>query len=81
MQMSTIGKKLCSYIWEQYNIQAKDQISLPYSIQSLSELFGVSRPSLSRSLSLLVSEGLILRERKQIKIIDPLLLHDRCLPD
>ena len=70
MQMGTIEKKLCSYLIEQQNLQQKDLINLPYSVQTLSELFGISRPSLSRSLGSLVDEGLIKREGKKIRVLD-----------
>ena len=79
MQMSTIEKKLCSYLTEQRNLQKSDLVQLPYSIQSLSELFGISRPSLSRSLGGLVDEGLIKREGKMIRVLDAQLLHQRCI--
>lgn len=79
MQIGTIEKKLCSYIWEQSQLQRNDLIKLPYSIQGLSELFGISRPSLSRSLGLLVDEGLISKEGKYIKILQANQIHERCL--
>ena len=79
MQIATIEKKICTYLSEQLNIQKKELIRLPYSIQSLSELFGVSRPSLSRSFSRLVDEGLIERKGRRIRIIDPDLLHQCCV--
>lgn len=77
MQIGTIEKKLCSYLIEQQNLQQKDLISLPYSVQNLSELFGISRPSLSRSLGLLVDEGLITREGKKIRVLDIKSLYQR----
>ena len=79
MQMGTIEMKLCSYLSEQQALQKRDRIRLPYSIQILSELFGVSRPSLSRSLGALVDEGLISRDGKEVRILNEALLRQRCL--
>ena len=75
MQIGSIEKKLYSYLAEQHTLQKSDLIQLPYSIQTLSELFGVSRPSLSRSLGQLVDEGLISREGKKLRIVDIQLLN------
>jgi CRP/FNR family transcriptional regulator, dissimilatory nitrate respiration regulator len=79
LQINTIEKKLCTYIWEQKNLQNSNTIELPYTIQTLSELFGIPRPSLSRSLGLLVDEGIITREGKEIKIVEIEKLFERCL--
>lgn len=44
---------------------------LPLTHQQLSELFGVTRPSVSREIRLMNNEGLIRAERDMITVLDP----------
>lgn len=71
----TIEEKLASYLID----NSKDDIvNLKVSIKDLAELFGVSRPSLSRVIVSWVEEGFLERiDNKTLKIIDKDLLLDK----
>ncbi|MGL5624438.1 Crp/Fnr family transcriptional regulator [Cetobacterium sp.] len=57
----TIREKMLDYI-EQNKIE--DKVLFKHSIKELSEMFGVSRPSLSRVISEFVEEGVLERDGK-----------------
>ncbi|MGL5745142.1 MAG: Crp/Fnr family transcriptional regulator [Cetobacterium sp.] len=57
----TIREKMLDYI-EQNKIE--DKVLFKHSIKELSEMFGVSRPSLSRVISEFVEEGILERDGK-----------------
>lgn len=68
MSFRTIRQKLATYF---LNLVGNDNlITLDRSQQTLSEYFGVSRPSLSRELANMAKDNLIAIDKKQIKIID-----------
>ncbi len=71
----TIEEKLASYLIE----NSKDDIvNLKVSIKDLAELFGVSRPSLSRVIVSWVEEGFLERiNNKTLKILNKDLLIDK----
>ena len=69
LSFSTIKEKLANYILE-LSKPYKTEIELPVSQQELAELFGVTRPSLARSLNELEKTGCIEVRRKQITIHD-----------
>jgi CRP/FNR family transcriptional regulator, dissimilatory nitrate respiration regulator len=81
MRFGTIRQKLCNYLMEQSALQNNLEITLPYTIEVLSELFGVERPSLSRVISLLMKENSIRRERNRIIICDRERITDYCDQD
>ena len=57
----TIREKMLDYI-EQNKVE--DKVLFKHSIKELSEMFGVSRPSLSRVISEFVEEGVLERDGK-----------------
>lgn len=68
MSFRTIRQKLATYF---LNLVGNDNlITLDRSQQTLSEYFGVSRPSLSRELANMAKDNLIAIDKKQIKILD-----------
>lgn len=69
---NTIKEKLAYYLLNLYHATQSNEIILPLSVEELSELFGVERPSLSRELSRLTKDGII--ERKSDRVI----IKDRC---
>lgn len=69
IQFSTIREKIASYLLDQADKQGTDSIDLPVSKEALSEIFGVSRPSLSREFSRLYDEGVLSSEGKHIHIL------------
>lgn len=70
-RFSTLRQKIAGYFLELHDRQGTPFLTLPYSIETLAELFGVSRPSLSRSLSELVEEGVLARNERSYAIADP----------
>jgi CRP-like cAMP-binding protein len=69
LHFKTIKEKIAHYI---VNRLGKDQqtLVLDQNQSELSDLFGVTRPSLARALSEMEEEGLIRAERKEITILD-----------
>ena len=67
-QFTTIREKIAGYILNQSDLQSSTVISLRESKETLSEIFGVSRPSLSRVFSELREEGILKGEGKRITI-------------
>ena len=51
--------------------QGTNNICLPYNIEELSEIFGVARPALSRSLAELVAGNILVRNGREYAIGDP----------
>lgn len=69
LSVKTIKGKLAQYLLEQLQ-PGKTVVFLNKNQTELAEYFGVARPSLSRSLSEIVTDGLIKIEKKQITILD-----------
>lgn len=69
VQFSTIREKIASYLLDLAEKQATDSPVLSISKEELSEIFGVSRPSLSREFSRLVEEEIISRDGRQVHIM------------
>lgn len=69
MSIKTIKGKLAQYLLEQCSSD-KSVIVLNRNQTELAEYFGVARPSLARTLSEMVGEGLIHVDKKQISILD-----------
>jgi CRP-like cAMP-binding protein len=69
LNFKTIKVKLAQYILQK---AAKDGISVIFDMtqNELADFFGVARPSVARALGELEEEGLIVADRKNIKIID-----------
>jgi len=69
LSFKTIREKLAQYL---LNISSpdRDHFKMPKSHTTLSEYFGVTRPSLSRVFSNLEKEGIIRTEFKEIWILD-----------
>ncbi|MFZ5939571.1 MAG: Crp/Fnr family transcriptional regulator [Bacteroidota bacterium] len=64
----SIRSKLAGFLLE--NARDRDNFHLPATHQQLSELFGVTRPALSREFSWFNSQGLIRSTRDEITILD-----------
>jgi len=64
----SIRTKLAGFLLE--NARDRDVFHLPVTHQQLSELFGVTRPALSREFSWMNSKGYIESAREQIRILD-----------
>ena len=69
LSFKTIKQKIAHFLLE----KAGDQlltIEIQQSQEQLAEMFGVTRPSLARSLGEMIQEGLIETQRRSIKILD-----------
>jgi CRP/FNR family transcriptional regulator, dissimilatory nitrate respiration regulator len=64
----SIKAKIAGFIL--HYAQDKDVLQLPITHQQMSELFGVARPSLSREIRNLNTDGIIESEREVIRILD-----------
>lgn len=70
VQFSSIKEKIASYLLDQADKQGTDSPQLPVTKETLAEIFGVTRPSLSREFSHLSAEGLISQEGRRIHILE-----------
>lgn len=69
LSIKTIKGKLAHFLLEQAK-SANNSFRISRNQSELAEFFGVARPSLARSLSELVEEGIIQINKKEYKIID-----------
>jgi len=70
----TIRQSIITYLNKQYQLQSSTTIRLTMSKQSLAEMFGISRTSLSRELQKMAAEGLITFDAKTVQILNLQLL-------
>lgn len=73
-QFNTIRQKIASYLLEQRSRQRLDSVTLSYTKETLAEIFGVTRPALSRVFGELAEDGIIQPEGKLIHLLKPDLL-------
>ncbi len=69
LSFKTIREKIANYLKELSMVQG-EVITLSVTQEALANMFGVTRPSLARTLGELVSEGIIKVDRKKIEILD-----------
>jgi len=69
-KFNTLREKFAGYLLNLSGKQNSDRVKLPYSREKLAELFGVARPSLSRTCSELADEGLVDLHGKTVTILD-----------
>lgn len=76
LSFKTLRSKIANYLLE---LAKKNDpvIKLPCSHQQLAEMFGVTRPSLSRTMGDLEKEGIIRIQRRNITIVDRQKLLDQ----
>lgn len=70
LKFATLRQKLASYLLDLSTRQSADTVKLPFSKEALAEVFGVTRPSLSRVFSELTAEGLLGGEGRQVELRD-----------
>jgi len=70
LSFKTIREKMAYYILA-HGGNEQSTISLTQSQSELAEFFGVTRPSLARTLAEMEEEGIIQAERREITILDP----------
>jgi CRP-like cAMP-binding protein len=76
LSLETLRQKIIFYLLQLYKEQKKLKIKLPMSKKNLSEYLGVQRPSLSRELINMKTEGLISVDKDTIEILDLETLQD-----
>jgi len=69
--LQTIRGKLAHYLLEQSGQNNSDSFTINHTHASLAEIFGVSRPSLSRVIREFNSEGILSSGGKKYQITDP----------
>ena len=70
LSFTTIKGKLAQYLLDQSRGAGSDSFELSPSQSQLSELFGVTRPSIGRAISELKREGIFRTEGKRVVILD-----------
>lgn len=68
--LQNLQGKIAMYLLQKAEISRELLISIPYSQRELAELFGVTRPSLARSLHELENMGLIRVNKQEIRILN-----------
>ena len=71
LQFSTIREKIAHYLLDEVDRQGMNRLRLPLSKEALSDVFGVTRPALSREFSNLCDEGILSREGRIIHVLKP----------
>jgi CRP-like cAMP-binding protein len=69
LSFKTIKQKIAHYLLEKAGDRLQT-VELMQSQEQLAEMFGVARPSLARTISEMVQDGLIETQRRSIKILD-----------
>ncbi|MGW8317418.1 MAG: Crp/Fnr family transcriptional regulator [Bacteroidales bacterium] len=70
LTFSNLRAKLARYLLDLSAREGTDRFTLPLSQNGLSELFGVTRPSVGRAIGTLNQEGIIRTEGKAVTILD-----------
>jgi len=70
LNLKSIKAKIAHFLLNQYTRQKKKTITLPQSQTQLAELFGVTRPSLSRSMNEFSHDSIISIHGKQVTILN-----------
>ena len=69
LRFTTIRQKIAGYFLDLSGRQGSDHLQLPYSLKSLADIFGVTRPALSRCLSQMVDQNLLSRDGRDYSIV------------
>ena len=69
LRFTTIRQKIAGYFLDLARRQGSELLALPHNLETTADMFGVTRPALSRSLSQLVDEGILQREGREYRII------------
>ena len=70
LRFTTIRQKIAVYFLELAERQGSLQLNLPHKLEIMADMFGVTRPALSRCLAQLVDEGMLDREGREYSIRD-----------
>lgn len=70
LKIKTIRAKIAYFLLKQQSRQKKNTVVMPQSQTQLADLFGVTRPSLSRAMSELSHQSIIKINGKQVTLLD-----------
>lgn len=70
LSLKTIKEKVAFYLLQQMNNSGKKSISIEQTQTNLSELFGVTRPSLSRTILEMEKQKILTWSRDRVEILD-----------
>lgn len=70
LRFGTIKSKLAGYLLEQMQHNNSTEFDIPHTQQELADMFGVTRPALSRAISQISETGIIRSEKKHFRIDD-----------
>jgi CRP-like cAMP-binding protein len=70
IQFASIREKIASYLLDRAEALGTGIVELKVSKEQLAELFGVTRPSLSREFSHLCNEGVLCQSGRSVQILD-----------
>lgn len=79
LSLDTIRKKISNIILTEYKKQNSNYLVLPFCRKKMAELLNIPRPSLSRELMKMKTEGIIDYYKNKIKIVDLKKLEDSLL--
>jgi CRP-like cAMP-binding protein len=74
--LNTLTQKVCSYLFSLYK-NCGEKFQLPITKEEMANLFGSTRPSVSRVFGILEKDGVILRDKKDIVVTDCKKLLDK----
>lgn len=74
LSFQSIKGKLANYLLEKMEISKSDEVLLDKSQAQLAELFGVTRPSLGRTIREMDHEGVVEAKGRVVKILDKVKL-------
>jgi len=69
LSLTTLRQRVVNYLLEEYQRQKSNQLTIHLARHELANLLGMPRPSLSRELADLQSDGLIQFDRKMINLL------------
>lgn len=70
MSFGTIKSKLANYLLKQIKQKQNIEFNISHTHQELADMFGVTRPALSRAISQIAETGAIVSHKSHFKIID-----------
>jgi CRP-like cAMP-binding protein len=68
LEFSSLRKRIVAYLAPRLE---EDEHTLAFPKEKLAEFLSAARPSLSRELSAMISEGLLAMEGRRIRVLDP----------
>ncbi|MBN2891081.1 MAG: Crp/Fnr family transcriptional regulator [Bacteroidales bacterium] len=70
LSLKKLEGKLANYFLQLEKTNKSSTFKLAHTHQQLADYFGVARPSLSRAISLMVKEGILNINKKEVEILD-----------